>query len=209
VTGQAESSIVAPRVVIGVDPGTRVTGYAVLSASASGWILLDAGAKVVGRSGEAHAARLLAIYTLILGLISTHQATELAVESPYTGANAQSALKLGRAQGVVMAAAMSRGLVIEEYAPSLVKRSVSGSGSASKEKVAGMLALQLDLSSFAGGLPLDATDAIAVALCHLLRTRQSTIAGEEATRTSLGNRKSSPASAWAAFAHQHPGRVGE
>lgn len=178
------------RRVLGIDPGTNVLGYAVILQTGSRRKLLALGThKTVG--GEA-AEKLRSIYAFLSGLIDLHRPTECALEAPFFGKNVQSMLKLGRAQGVAMAVAMAKDLTVTEYAPKKIKVSVTGNGNASKEQVAQMTSRLLDFST--DGIKLDATDAVATALCHL----------NQATAL-LGRKKSY--SGWGAFLEDNPKRV--
>lgn len=192
-------------IVLGVDPGTVVTGFGVIEQRGSALTLLAHGAVRLDRHAMDHPARLKKIFDTILGVLDTFAVTELAVEAPFYGTNVQSMLKLGRAQGVVMATALLRGVPVAEYPPARVKQSVTGRGAASKEQVRQMvLRLLPELSSEeakSGATPAayDTTDALAVALCHLH------------SRGKLAGPKASPAkratSAWASFAAANEGRI--
>ncbi len=153
------------RVIMGIDPGTNVMGYGVLGINGKKPKLIVMG--VLKLNGfESHYLRLHRIYQRVLGLVSQYLPDEVAIEAPFYGKNVQSMLKLGRAQGVAMAAALSRDIPIAEYAPLKVKQAVTGSGSASKERVANMLKYILNIPDEKMPHLLDATDALAVALTH-------------------------------------------
>ena len=129
--------------------------------------LLDVGVIRAGSSGETHPKRLGRILKGVNKLIDTHLPDEVAIEAPFYGSNIQSMLKLGRVQGVVMAAAMQRDIPVAEYAPSKVKKAIAGNGKAAKEQLAAVLLQMLpELKYRNRNLPLDATDALAVAMCH-------------------------------------------
>lgn len=151
------------KIILGLDPGTNVMGYGVILIQRSKIQLLQFGvihlSKYVG-----HELRLKKIFERVTSLVDEFNPDEVALEAPFFGKNVQSMLKLGRAQGVAMAAALARQVPIVEYAPKKVKQSVTGNGNASKEQVARMLMSLLAIKE----LPklLDATDALAVALCH-------------------------------------------
>src|SRR5688572_15205150 len=138
-------------------------GYGVISVKASKISLLQYGVIHLGKV-DSHELRLKKIFDRVLSLIDEYHPDEVALEAPFFGKNIQSMLKLGRAQGVAMSAALSREIPIVEYAPKKVKQSVTGNGNASKEQVAKMLMTLLHIQE----MPklLDATDALAVALCH-------------------------------------------
>lgn len=151
------------RIILGLDPGTNVMGYGVIMIRGSRVTLLQFGVIQLSKF-EGHEIRLKKIFERVITLVEEFSPDEVALEAPFFGKNVQSMLKLGRAQGVAMAAALSRQVPIIEYAPKKVKQSVTGNGNASKEQVARMLMTLFALKE----LPklLDATDALAVALCH-------------------------------------------
>jgi crossover junction endodeoxyribonuclease RuvC len=151
------------KIILGLDPGTNVMGYGLIIINGSKITLLQFG--VIHLSKYAgHELRLKKIFERVISLLEEYHPDEVALEAPFFGKNVQSMLKLGRAQGVAMAAALSREIPIVEYAPKKVKQSVTGNGNASKEQVAKMLMTLLHIQE----MPklLDATDALAVALCH-------------------------------------------
>ena len=126
------------RIIIGIDPGTNVMGYGVLRIVGNTPELMTLGVIQLNKF-ESHYLRLRRIFERVLGLIEQYLPDEMAIEAPFFGKNVQSMLKLGRAQGVAMAAALSRDIPITEYAPLKIKMSITGNGSASKEQVAAML----------------------------------------------------------------------
>lgn len=156
-------NVVKEKIILGLDPGTNVMGYGIILIRGSKIELLQYGviqlSKYVG-----HELKLKKIFDRVLSLLDEFGPDEVALEAPFFGKNVQSMLKLGRAQGVAMAAALSREIPIMEYAPKKIKQSVTGNGNASKEQVAKMLMTLFSLKE----IPklLDATDALAVALCH-------------------------------------------
>jgi crossover junction endodeoxyribonuclease RuvC len=151
------------RIILGLDPGTNVMGYGVILIRKPKIDLLQYGVIQLNKY-ESHELRLKKIFDRVLSLIDDFNPDEVALEAPFFGKNVQSMLKLGRAQGVAMSAALSREIPIVEYAPKRVKQSVTGNGNASKEQVARMLMTLFTIKE----LPklLDATDALAVAVCH-------------------------------------------
>jgi crossover junction endodeoxyribonuclease RuvC len=155
--------VLKERIILGLDPGTNIMGYGIICIKGSKIQLLQFGvihlAKYAG-----HELKLKKIFERVLNLVDEYHPDEVALEAPFYGKNVQSMLKLGRAQGVAMSAALYRDIPITEYAPKKVKQSVTGNGNASKEQVAKMLMTVLSIKE----LPklLDATDALAVALCH-------------------------------------------
>ena len=126
------------RVILGIDPGTIVMGYGVLTIEGNKPKLEAMGILQLNKY-EDHYLRLRKIFERVLGLIDQYHPDELAIEAPFFGKNVQSMLKLGRAQGVAMAAALERDIPIFEYAPLKIKMSITGNGNAAKEQVAGML----------------------------------------------------------------------
>jgi crossover junction endodeoxyribonuclease RuvC len=151
------------KIILGLDPGTSIMGYGIIHITRPKISLLQYGVIHLSKY-ESHELRLKKIFERVLHLIEEFHPDEVALEAPFYGKNVQSMLKLGRAQGVAMSAALYREIPITEYAPKKVKQSVTGNGNASKEQVARMLMTQFNLKE----LPklLDATDALAVALCH-------------------------------------------
>jgi crossover junction endodeoxyribonuclease RuvC len=156
------------KIILGIDPGTTILGFALLDVSLPQGKLLNMGTLRLGKIKE-HANKLKTIFEKTLQIIEIYQPQELAIEAPFYGKNPQSMLKLGRAQGVVIAAAMYKGLTVFEYSPRKIKQSVTGNGNASKEQVAAMLRNMSLIQE--KRYPLDATDALAVAVCHHLQNR--------------------------------------
>ncbi|MDE6487390.1 MAG: crossover junction endodeoxyribonuclease RuvC [Muribaculaceae bacterium] len=153
------------RVIIGIDPGTNVMGYGVIGVATRAPEVVALGA-VKFRAAESHYLRLRRIHESVLGLVEKYLPDEMAIEAPFFGKNVQSMLKLGRAQGVAMVAALSRDVPITEYEPSKIKMAITGSGAASKEQVQEMLRRILSIDRSALPPELDATDALAAAMCH-------------------------------------------
>jgi len=160
---KVEKKPVIEKIILGLDPGTNVMGYAVIMVQLSKVKLLQFGVIQMGKYG-AHELKLKKIFDRVLTLVDEFNPDEVALEAPFFGKNVQSMLKLGRAQGVAMAAALYRDVPITEYAPKKVKQSVTGNGNASKEQVAKMLMQIFSIKE----MPklLDASDALAVAVCH-------------------------------------------
>ena len=156
------------KIILGIDPGTTVLGFALLDATTTKGTLLEMGAFRLSKIKD-HADKLKVIFEKSLELIERHQPQILAIEAPFYGKNPQSMLKLGRAQGVVIAAAMYKGLKVFEYSPRKIKQSITGNGNASKEQVAAMLR-NMNLIT-ASNPSLDATDALAAAVCHHLQNK--------------------------------------
>ena len=159
----------AERIIIGIDPGTHVMGYGVLRVADNKPQLVTMGVIELSRF-ESHYLRLRRIFERVQGLITQYLPDEMAIEAPFFGKNVQSMLKLGRAQGVAMAAALSRDIPICEYAPLKIKMAITGNGQASKEQVAEMLRRTLNIPQSSMLPQLDATDGLAAALCHYYET---------------------------------------
>lgn len=151
------------KIILGIDPGTTVMGYGLLLVQGNQYKILQYGV-IHLKKYTTHELKLKKIFERVTGIIDEFLPDTVALEAPFYGVNVQSMLKLGRAQGVAMAAALARDIPITEYSPKKVKQSVTGNGNASKEQVAAMLQTLLKIEE----LPklLDATDALAVALCH-------------------------------------------
>ncbi len=151
------------KIILGIDPGTTVMGYGLLLIEGKKYKILQYGV-IHLKKYETHELKLKKIFERVTSIIDEFLPDTVALEAPFYGVNVQSMLKLGRAQGVAMAAALARDIPITEYSPKKVKQSVTGNGNASKEQVAAMLQTLLNIEE----LPklLDATDALAVALCH-------------------------------------------
>jgi crossover junction endodeoxyribonuclease RuvC len=175
-------------IVLGVDPGTLVTGYGVVAQRPSGTELLTSGV-ISNSSREALPDRLKRIHAGLLDIIWHYRPTCFAIESAFYGKNAQSALKLGHARGVSLLAAVTENIPTAEYTPREVKKAIVGTGTATKEQVQHMVRVLLRLPE--GNMILDASDAIAIALCHLHRTQHS------ATKSMT----------WKAYIAAHPERV--
>ena len=153
------------RIIIGIDPGTNVMGYGVLGIKHRKPTLIAMGVLMLNKFDDRY-LRLRRISERVTGLIEQYLPDEMAIEAPFYGKNVQSMLKLGRAQGVAMAAALVRDIPIAEYAPLKVKQAITGTGGASKEQVAEMLRRILSIPQDTLDPHLDATDALGVALCH-------------------------------------------
>ena len=181
------------RIIIGIDPGTNVMGYGILGVRGKQPYLIALGVIRLSKL-EDHYLRLRRIYDRVLALVEQYLPDVMAIEAPFFGKNVQSMLKLGRAQGVAMAAALAREVPITEYEPRKIKQAITGNGAASKEQVRELLRriLNIDNKVF-DDLELDATDALAAALCHHY----------ESTRPLPSTGKSS----WKAFIAANPDRV--
>lgn len=153
------------RVILGIDPGTNVMGYGVIGVLRDTPRVITLGVVRLSKF-ESHYLRLSRIFERVTSLVCQYLPDEMAIEAPFFGKNVQSMLKLGRAQGVAMAAALSRDIPITEYEPRKIKLAITGSGAASKEQVREMLRRMLHIADAQLEIELDATDALAVALCH-------------------------------------------
>ena len=160
---QDSTTLTKPKTILGIDPGTNILGYGVISIDSKGPHYVDMGVFDLRKIKDPF-EKLANIFAGVSELIEEHQPDELAVESPFYGKNAQVILKLGRAQGAALTAAVMKGIPVAEYAPRKAKIAICGNGAASKEQVALMIqkTLKVDLDP----KYLDATDALAIALCH-------------------------------------------
>lgn len=181
------------KIILGIDPGTIVMGYGLVKVTGRDVSLLDLGVLKPGKVKDSY-KKLQLIFNTVSGLITQYKPTDFAIEAPFFGKNVQSMLKLGRAQGVAIAAAMRHGLEVTEYSPKKVKQSVTGNGNADKEQV--MKMLQTILSFKDSPKYYDATDALAVALCHYYQT--SSVAGKAIAKAGKG---------WEDFIKNNPGRI--
>jgi len=180
------------KVIIGIDPGTNLMGYGILGVKGKTPSMIALGVITLSKF-ESHYTRLARIYERVLGLVEQYLPDEMAIEAPFFGKNVQSMLKLGRAQGVAMAAALARQVPITEYEPRKIKMAITGNGAASKEQVQEMLRRILNLSADDLHTTLDATDALGAALCHFY----------ESSRPQLAKSPNS----WKEFIARNPGRV--
>ncbi|KAB1063819.1 crossover junction endodeoxyribonuclease RuvC [Salibacter halophilus] len=183
----------AEQIILGIDPGTTITGYGII-------VIRDKKMELV-QMGEIHlkklnnqAQKLKKIFERTLNLIDEYHPDELAIEAPFFGKNVQSMLKLGRAQGVAIAAAVYRDIPMTEYSPRKIKQSITGSGSASKEQVAKMLQKLLKIEEEKMPKHLDATDGLSVAVCHHF---QGGAQGSDQNKYK----------GWGSFISQNPGKI--
>lgn len=180
------------KVIMGIDPGTNIMGYAFIGVNGNRARLIAMGVIDLRKCKDMY-MKLGEIFTRVQGLINSFLPDELAIEAPFFGKNVQSMLKLGRAQGVAIAAAISRQVPIHEYAPLKIKMAITGNGSASKEQVADMLRRMLNISNEDMPHFMDATDALGAAFCHFIQ------------RGNLVNEKKF--SSWADYVNKNPGKV--
>jgi crossover junction endodeoxyribonuclease RuvC len=179
------------KIILGIDPGTNNMGLGLISVKGNKLEIVAMDVLKLDKVSD-HPLKLKMIFETTLRTIDHFHPDELAIESPFFGKNIQSMLKLGRAQGVAMAAALYRSIPIFEYSPRKIKQSITGKGSASKEQVAGLLATMLSMKQ----IPeyLDISDALAVAVCHHFQKGKP-----DSSKGTL--------SGWKAFVAQNPGRV--
>ncbi|ANQ47970.1 crossover junction endodeoxyribonuclease RuvC [Flammeovirga sp. MY04] len=180
---------VEEKLILGIDPGTQEMGYGLILVKGQKLSLVQYGVIHLKKYAN-HAIKLRKIHERITHLIEEYGPDEMALEAPFVGQNIQSALKLGRAQGVAMSAALIRDIPITEYAPKKVKAAVTGNGNASKEQVAHML-MKLLKFKVEDNVLLDATDALGVAVCHSYQKGQN-----------VSTKKS-----WSAFLKENPDRL--
>ena len=152
------------RIILGIDPGTAVMGYGLVKETGSKIELIALGSIKIPGTTDEHMLKLQRIFEKTIALIDNYHPDELAIEAPFYGKNIQVMLKLGRAQGIAIAAALSRNIPVVEYSPRKIKQAITGNGNATKEQVAGMLQRLLNFKETPEFL--DATDGLAVAVCH-------------------------------------------
>ena len=186
------------RIILGIDPGTTVMGFGVIRAEGPRIMLVEAGC-IRFATGDDHTLKLQAIHRHTTELIERHLPDDLAIEAQFFGKNVQSMLKLGRAQGVAIAAAIQREVTVREYAPTRIKQSITGHGGATKEQVAAMLLSILGVPELPAST--DATDALAVAVCHQFSQ------GHATPPPSTGGRRGGTGGGWSQFVRNNPGRV--
>jgi crossover junction endodeoxyribonuclease RuvC len=184
------------KIVLGIDPGTVIMGYSVIAIVKDKIKLLEIDVLKLPTKKDNY-ERLHLIHQKVTELVKLYKPTEFAIEAPFFGKNVQSMLKLGRAQGVAIAAALNMGIPVAEYSPKRVKQAITGSGNADKEQVFKMLQHLVQLPE--GLVSFDATDALGVAICHHFSDGLPT-----PKRTT---RKKSGAS-WEKFMQENPNRVG-
>ena len=179
------------KIILGIDPGTVVMGYGLIHVKGKDMRMINYGILQLSKL-KTQPDKLKLIFECVDRLIVEYKPDEMAIEAPFFGKNVQSMLKLGRAQGVAIAAALNRNLSIEEYSPKKIKQSITGSGNASKEQVAHMLMRLLDIKE----MPkyLDATDGLAAAVCHHFQG-------------GIGENNKSTSGSWKGFMNENPGRV--
>ncbi len=184
--------MVEDKIILGIDPGTTIMGYGIIHVKGSKVEMLTYGVIHLSKLGS-HPDKLKRIFDRTDAIIKEYKPDEMAIEAPFFGKNVQSMLKLGRAQGVCIAASLKSNIPFEEYTPRRIKQAITGRGAASKEQVAGMLQNLLKLKE----LPkhLDATDGLAVALCHYYSKGK-------------GEHNKSQTNSWSSFIKNNPNRDG-
>ncbi len=180
------------RVIMGIDPGTNIMGYGIVRVDGRKPEYVAMGVVDLRKTSDTY-AKIKQVFDSTTQLVQQYQPDEFAIEAQFFGKNVQSMLKLGRAQGVAIAAALQQGLPISEYAPLKIKMAITGNGAASKEQVAKMLQNILKFPEEELDTKLDATDALAVAMCHFY----------ESGRVGTSRHFSS----WKDFAAKNEGRV--
>ncbi len=188
------------KIILGVDPGTIIMGYGVIRCTGNLIEVMDMGALKPGAHKDIY-KRLHLIHETISGLVHKYQPTDFAIEAPFFGKNVQSMLKLGRAQGVAIAAAMAAGLPVTEYSPKKVKQSVTGNGNAAKQQVWHMLRHVFNIKD--EPKYFDATDALGVALCHHYHQRKNLPETTPVRKV----KKTAGKNAWGEFMLKNPERV--
>tara|TARA_B100001059_G_C17655018_1_gene486494 strand:+ start:303 stop:857 length:555 start_codon:yes stop_codon:yes gene_type:complete len=178
------------KIILGIDPGTTIMGFGLIKVNGKSMEFLQLNELLLKKYDD-HYLKLKLIFERTIELIDTFHPDEIAIEAPFFGKNVQSMLKLGRAQGVAMAAGLSREIPITEYSPKKIKMAITGSGNASKEQVAKMLQSLLDLKELPRNL--DSTDGLAAAVCHFYNQGKVT-SGKSYT-------------GWSAFVKQNENRV--
>ena len=178
------------RIILGIDPGTTIMGFGIIKVVGKKMQFLQLNELILTKYSD-HYLKLKLIFERTIELIDTFNPDEIAIEAPFFGKNVQSMLKLGRAQGVAMAAGLSREIPITEYSPKKVKMAVTGNGNASKEQVAKMLQSLLGLKELPKNL--DSTDGLAAAVCHFYNSGKTDI-GKSYT-------------GWSAFVKQNEGKI--
>lgn len=180
------------KIILGIDPGTNVMGYGVIGIIGNQVKAIEMGTLTLKKIDDSY-LKLRNIYHGVQQLVEQFLPEEMAIEAPFYGKNVQSMLKLGRAQGVAIAAALSRDVPISEYEPRKVKLSITGNGGANKEQVKEMLIRLLNLTDDQMKPELDATDALAIALCHYFESKKVVTTGG--------------AKSWKDFIQRHPEKI--
>ena len=199
---------VKEKIILGIDPGTNIMGYGVLKVTGIKPEVMTLGV-IDLRKCEDPYLKLKHIYQRVQGVISSYLPDELAIEAPFYGKNVQSMLKLGRAQGVAIVAALCRDIPVTEYAPLKIKMAITGNGQASKEQVASMLKRMLHIPESEMGPFMDATDALAAAICHSIHSRFDDACANsiKTSKTLLPQKQSRRKSSWSEYLSNQPDRI--
>ncbi len=179
------------KIILGIDPGTTIMGFGLIKIVSKKMSLVQLNELQLNKYSD-HYLKLKLIFERTIELIDTYHPDEIAIEAPFFGKNVQSMLKLGRAQGVAMAAGLSREVPITEYSPKKIKMAITGNGNATKEQVAKMLQSLLQIKTLPKNL--DSTDGLAAAVCHFYNMGKSDLGGKSY-------------SGWASFVKQNEKRV--
>ena len=188
---------------MGIDPGTNVMGYGIIKVTGNKAEMIAMGIIDLRKEGDMY-LRLGKIFQRVTGIIDSFLPDEVAIESPFFGKNVQSMLKLGRAQGVAMAAAINHSIPITEYAPLKIKMAITGNGSSSKEQVAYMLQNLLNINKEDMPKFLDATDALGAAYCHFIQICNPIHESTNSTGTKLKTGRKSSSKSWEDFVNNNP-----
>lgn len=179
------------KIILGIDPGTTIMGFGIIKIIEKKMEFIQMNELILNKLDD-HYLRLKQIFERTIDIIDNHNPDEISIEAPFFGKNVQSMLKLGRAQGVAMAAGLSREIPVTEYSPKKIKMSITGNGNASKEQVAKMLQSTLNLKELPKNL--DSTDGLAAAVCHFYNSNNLSV-------------KSKGYSGWTSFVNQNTNRV--
>jgi crossover junction endodeoxyribonuclease RuvC len=192
------------KVILGIDPGTVVMGYGIIHITGNNLKLVSAGVLALDKK-EDHFLRIKEIFDTVEKLIKQYKPDEFSIEEPFFGKNVQSMLKLGRAQGAAISAALHHHLPVHGYSPRTIKKSITGNGASSKEQVASMLRTILKFEETPKFL--DATDALGVAVCHYFQTKVlSQNNSKHDVKVKKQTAKKSKAS-WSSFINKNPDRI--
>lgn len=178
------------KIILGIDPGTTIMGFGLIKIVKGEMQFMQLNELILSKYDD-HYLKLKHIFNRTIELIDTYHPDEIALEAPFFGKNVQSMLKLGRAQGVAMAAGLSRDIPVTEYSPKKIKMAITGNGNASKEQVARMLQSLLGFKKMPKNL--DSTDGLAAAVCHFFN----------GGKTQVGKQYSD----WKSFVNQNPGKI--
>ena len=184
------------KIILGIDPGTTIMGFGLIKVKGKTMEFLQLNELLLKKYDD-HYLKLKLIFERTLELIDHYHPDEIAIEAPFFGKNVQSMLKLGRAQGVAIAAAISQELPVYEYVPRKIKQSICGSGNASKEQVLAMLQSQFSFEKMPE--TMDASDGLAAALCHVYQFQPRSFGETKATRSKGGG--------WSQFIKDNPDRI--